>query len=72
MSSNNTAIKVHSLLDRTPAYAKDAIQIAEWMKERKEKFGDHFNEVNGILAEFEAMYGIYLTDVHPGNIRFAS
>jgi len=56
-------------LDAPPSHATDPEVRARWMAERHEKFERHFISVNAILAELETRYGIYLTDVHPGNIR---
>jgi len=55
-------------LDSPPPHDPETLKRS--MIERKEKFGDQFEMVNHILAELERRYGIYLSDVHPGNIRF--
>jgi hypothetical protein len=56
-------------LDEPPTHATDPGVKARWMAERDEKFEDNSTVVNAILAELEMRFGIYLTDVHPGNIR---
>lgn len=55
-------------LDSLPPHDPETLHRS--MIERKEKFGAQFEIVNHILAELERKYGIYLSDVHPGNVRF--
>ena len=57
-------------LDKPASHATDPEMRARWMMERKDNLGEREGLVNSILADFESLYGIYLTDVHPGNIRF--
>ena len=56
-------------LDEPPPHAKEPDALARWIEERRERFEDQFMAINGIIAELESRYGIYLTDVHSGNIR---
>ena len=56
-------------LDAPPPHASDPEIRSLWMKERQEKFGEDTMAVNAILAELESSFGVYLTDVHAGNIR---
>jgi hypothetical protein len=55
-------------LDRPPEF--DPEVMAEIEEMRREQFGERWPTVQGILAEFRS-YGIYLTDIKPGNIEFA-
>lgn len=56
-------------LDSPAPHATDPETKLRWMEERKSNFVDSFETVNAILADLESLYGVYLTDVHPGNIR---
>jgi hypothetical protein len=42
---------------------------AMWEQDRSEKFDDNWPRAKKVIAELE-VYGIYLTDVHPGNLAF--
>ena len=44
--------------------------IAEWQRERREPFGERWPAVQRILAVLGDAYGIFVTDVNPGNIMF--
>ena len=44
---------------------------ADWEADREEKFGSCWPEVKRVLYELEDL-GIYLSDVHPGNLVFAA
>jgi hypothetical protein len=57
-------------LDELPVYARDPEVRARWTEERQEQFGDNISMVNAILADLQTLYGIFLSDVHSGNIRF--
>lgn len=54
-------------LDSPPDYPSDVLE--EWEREKEEQFEDDWPIVRSVMAEFEC-YGIYLSDLHPGNIRF--
>ena len=56
-------------LDIPAPHSIDPEIQSRWLEERKEKFDGNFMTINAILADLETMYGIFLTDVHPGNIR---
>lgn len=56
-------------LDKPAPHADEPEVKARWYTERKEKFGDDLMTINAVLADFERLYGIFLADVHPGNIR---
>jgi hypothetical protein len=43
--------------------------MAEWQAEKQEQFQERWPEVQRILAALEG-YGIFMVDVHPGNISF--
>lgn len=58
-------------LDQPAPHSLDPEIRERWIAERKENFGENFDLVSAVLADFETMYGIYLMDVHPGNIRIA-
>jgi hypothetical protein len=42
--------------------------IEEWEREKQEQFEDDWPIVESVIVEFER-FGVYLGDVHPGNIR---
>lgn len=43
--------------------------LRQWEAEKREVFGDRWPLVRRVISEFRAM-GIYLADVHRGNIDF--
>ena len=43
--------------------------LADWRADKKELFGRRWTDVQTILRYLEG-YGIYMLDVHPGNISF--
>jgi len=57
-------------LDQPPPYADDEERMAEWEAEKQEQFEHRWPEVLSLMSEFRA-FGIYLSDVKPGNITFA-
>lgn len=52
-------------LDRPHQFPPDVWD--EWRTEKQEQFGSDWPEVRLIIAAFER-FGIYLGDVHPGNV----
>lgn len=52
----------------TPIEFQEEI-MAEWAAGKREEFGKDWGKVVGILRALERM-GIYMLDVHPGNIKF--
>lgn len=54
-------------LDRPPDYSEEVWR--DWREEKSEAFEDDWPAVEEILATFR-MFGIYIADVNPGNIRF--
>jgi len=54
-------------LDRPPDYPNYVLR--RWRADKRRQFGEHWPDVHFILKELES-YGIYLTDVNPGNITF--
>ena len=56
-------------LDEAPSHIIDSDAKQRWMEERLEKFAESTPLVNRALAELERKYGVFLTDIHPGNIR---
>jgi hypothetical protein len=54
-------------LDARPDFSPEV--LADRAAENAELFGQRWPEVELIIAAFER-YGIYLVDVHPGNIKF--
>jgi hypothetical protein len=57
-------------LDERPDFGFSDEVIEEWLQRKQEEFGERWRDVAMVLAAFEE-YGIYLTDIHPGNIMFA-
>ncbi len=56
-------------LDEAPSWPQEV--LAEWRAERMQWFSpEEWKRVEQIIRELEIDYGIYLTDVHPGNIAF--
>ena len=55
-------------LDVPPDYSQEV--LADWEEEKREQFGDRWPDVVAILRSLED-YGIYLSDVSPGNVAFA-
>lgn len=55
-------------LDERPDYPEDV--LAAWDAEKREIFEHRWPTVRRIMAVFER-WGVYLADVHPGNVRFA-
>lgn len=53
-------------LDSRPDYSPEVMQ--DWQQEKQELFDEHWPDVQLILTQLERI-GIYLYDVHPGNIR---
>lgn len=43
--------------------------LAEWYEKKRRDFGPHWGRAVAVLRELERM-GIYMVDVHPGNIGF--
>jgi hypothetical protein len=44
--------------------------MAEWVVEKREEFGANWPQALAVLAGLRHL-GIYMTDVHPGNIQFS-
>lgn len=55
-------------LDEPPDFGQEVMD--QWLEEKQDQFGDQWPRVVALLAALERM-GIYLLDVHPGNIAFA-
>ncbi len=54
-------------LDEPPSWPQDVLD--DWRLERMQVFSsEQWQTVERIIKELEIAYGIYLTDVHPGNI----
>jgi hypothetical protein len=54
-------------LDLPPDFTEEV--IAEWRQEKQEQFGARWADVQAVLRLLEG-YGVFLVDVHPGNISF--
>ncbi len=57
-----------SQLDQAPDFPDEVME--EWHDEKREQFGDRWDDVQLVLAFLRGHYGIHLLDVHPGNITF--
>ncbi len=55
-------------LDTPPDFPPEVME--EWRAEKAEQFGANWVRVEALLDEARARYGIYMLDVHPGNIAF--
>jgi hypothetical protein len=54
-------------VDRPPEFSSET--LADWRREKQEQFEDRWPEVEEILRELR-QFGIYVSDVNPGNIAF--
>jgi len=57
-------------LDWPPDFSPEALE--EWSQRKAKEFGRHWPKVQLILAFLGDQYGVYLTDIHRGNIAFDS
>lgn len=57
-------------LDSAPEFPPDVLET--WEQEKIEQFGDHWPHVQAIIGWMRGRVGIYLLDIHPGNIGFAN
>ena len=60
-------IKLKSRLGFGKEFPDDIME--EWAARKREEFGKNWAAAVGILRALERL-GIYMLDVHPGNIRF--
>jgi hypothetical protein len=56
-----------AFLDHAPDFSDEVLR--DWEAEKREQFGRRWPEVLAILRELES-FGIFMIDVHPGNISF--
>jgi hypothetical protein len=56
-------------LDARPEFSEEI--WADWEADKREKFEDRWPQVQRVLDAFEEL-GVYLLDVSPGNIAFAT
>jgi hypothetical protein len=56
-------------LDSAPDFAPEVLET--WEQEKVEQFGEHWPQVQSIIGWMRGRLGIYLLDIHPGNISFA-
>jgi hypothetical protein len=54
-------------LDARPEFSPEIWE--QWEADQEERHGDRWPEVRSILRAL-AMLGVYLTDIHPGNLAF--
>jgi hypothetical protein len=57
-------------LDGPASYASDFEKVRAWREEKAEEFGDNWPKVIEILTQLEIHYGIFISDLNSGNIRF--
>jgi hypothetical protein len=55
-------------LDKAPEFSEEI--WADWLAEKQEQFGDHWNTVETVLFALKRL-GIHMVDVTPSNIAFA-
>jgi hypothetical protein len=55
-------------LDAPPEFSPEVME--QWEQEGREKFGQDWSRVLVLLTYLQETFGIYLLDVHPGNIAF--
>lgn len=51
-----------------PEFPPEVMQ--EWLAEKQEQFGEDWARAAVVIVALERDYGLRLTDIHPGNIRF--
>jgi hypothetical protein len=54
-------------LDEEPRFPDDVME--EWLAERQEMFGENWPRAAGVISAMRR-HGVYMTDIHPGNIGF--
>lgn len=59
---------VDAHLDAAPDFPDEVIE--QWHEEKREQFGDRWNDVQMVMAILRGRYGIHLLDVNPGNVTF--
>lgn len=69
-----TIVKRPFVLDFAGAYLDDPPEfppnvIEEWREQKQEEFGKSWSQVEDVLMILRG-HGIYLMDIHPGNIAF--
>jgi len=55
-------------LDNPPDFADEVVE--QWHEEKLHQFGERWPDVQAVLAILQSRYGIYLLDIHPGNLTF--
>src|SRR6185312_8845477 len=55
-------------LDSAPDFPPEVLET--WEQEKVEQFGDHWPHAAAIIDQMRTHFGIYLLDIHPGNIGF--
>jgi len=55
-------------IDAPPDFSPEVMQ--EWLDRKAQDFGDDWPAVLAIMNELANRYGVYLTDLNPGNIAF--
>lgn len=68
-------VHVPCMLDFGGAYLDDCpehllIRDEEWEIDKKEEFGEHWEEAKAIIREVEVRADIWLADINTGNIKF--
>jgi hypothetical protein len=56
-------------LDRPVDFTQEALDL--WREEKREQFGERWDEVVRIMSWLSRELGVYLHDVNPYNITFA-
>ncbi len=56
-------------VEEAPEFPPEIMQ--EWLAEKQEQFGSLWPRAAAVIRALERDHGLGLTDVHPGNIRFA-
>ncbi|MGH7242306.1 MAG: hypothetical protein ACREJD_02680 [Phycisphaerales bacterium] len=55
-------------LDVPPEFPPEVLET--WEIEKAEQFGSNWRAAKSVLAALEGRCGVYMLDVHPGNIGF--
>ena len=55
-------------LDYPPDFSEEVLE--NWRTEKQELFGENWGRVLMLLHVLEEQWGVYMLDIHPGNIAF--
>jgi hypothetical protein len=59
----------NAYVDCDPPYLYEKRIMVQWEAKKRSEFGQHWPTVRSLMSEFKGL-GIYLADIHRGNIAF--